>query len=112
MTAVVLSQESLSKLQGKVVVITGSAHGIGAATVSALYGAGAKVVHGDWDAVGGQKVDADLKTSGSGGGQSKFVQTDVTDYDSIVKLFEFALQEHGRVDVAISNAGIQEIGNW
>ena len=40
------------------------------------------------------------------------MQTDVTDYDSVLNLFDTALKKHGRVDVAIANAGVQEAGDW
>ena len=72
------------------------------------------MIHGDWDEEGGQKVDSDLITSDGTpmGGSSHFVKTDVTDYDSVLSLFEEAWKRYQRVDIAISNAGIQEIGNW
>lgn len=71
-------------------------------------------MHGDWDAVGGQELDAELKKKGDGGkgGETDFVQTDVTDYDAVLKLFDTAWKKYGRVDIAVSNAGIQEAGNW
>jgi hypothetical protein len=131
MTEIVRQEESLAALNGKVVVIsglqslalpsyhvdhfltpqTGSARGIGAATVTQLYHAGAHVVHGDWDAEGGQSLNANLLAS-PGRGSSHFVKTDVTDYDSVLNLFEVAWKRFARVDISISNAGIQEIGNW
>lgn len=40
------------------------------------------------------------------------MKTDVTDYDQVVDLFEFAFAKYGRVDLAISNAGIQETRGW
>jgi NAD(P)-dependent dehydrogenase (short-subunit alcohol dehydrogenase family) len=40
------------------------------------------------------------------------VKTDVTDYESLLRLFEAAWEKFGRVDIAISNAGLQEAGNW
>lgn len=130
MAAIVLKDSTLSSLQGKVVVITGllpqslfvsrhiltsvtgSARGIGAATVRLLHSCGSKVVHGDWDAAG-QNLDAELSSSKEGRrGETTFVQTDVTDYDSVLGLFDAAWKKYARVDVAISNAGIQEAGNW
>ena len=39
-----------------------------------------------------------------------FVKTDVTSYDSVLNLFKVAWSSHGRVDHAISNAGLVEIG--
>ena len=40
------------------------------------------------------------------------MKTDVTDYDSVLKLFDTAWKKYGQIDIAISNAGIQEVGNW
>lgn len=65
-------------------------------------------MHGDWDAAG-QNLDSELKSKA--GGETQFVQTDVTDYNSILRLFDTAWKKYGRLDIAISNAGIQEVGN-
>lgn len=40
------------------------------------------------------------------------MKTDVTDYDSVLKLFDTAWKKYGQIDIAISNAGVQEVGNW
>jgi len=112
MTAIPLQGETLLALKDKVVVITGSAHGIGLQTVILLHSSGAKVIHGDWDSINGQKVDTSLTSPSPKGGETTFVKTDVTDYDSIINLFEVAREKYGRVDVAISNAGITELENW
>lgn len=113
MTSIVLKEESLKALAGKVVVISGGARGIGAATVSQCYHAGAHVVHGDWDEVGGAKLDEELASrAGLNDGTTNFVKTDVTSYDSVLGLFKYAFAEFGKIDIAISNAGITEVGNW
>ncbi|KAH6988652.1 putative 3-hydroxyacyl-CoA dehydrogenase [Ilyonectria destructans] len=112
MTAIPLREESLKEFKDKVVVISGSARGIGAATVSLLHNYGAKVIHGDWDASGGQAVDSSLSSPSPAGGGTTFVQTDVANYDSVLNLFDVAWKKYGRVDVAISNAGVQEVWNW
>ncbi|RFU27054.1 hypothetical protein B7463_g9285, partial [Scytalidium lignicola] len=113
MTAIPLNQETLKTLKDKVVVITGSANGIGAATVKQLYDNGAKVVHGDWDATNGEKLDASLKSnSSSSSGESHFVKIDVFNYSSVISLFEKAWRLYKRVDIAISNAGVEETGQW
>ncbi|KAG0646832.1 15-hydroxyprostaglandin dehydrogenase [Hyphodiscus hymeniophilus] len=88
----------------------GSARGIGAATVYLLHACGSSVVHGDWDSTA-KNLDFELKTNGHKG-ETFSVQTDVTDYDSVLNLFDTAWKKYGRVDIAISNAGIQEVGNW
>ena len=67
-------------------------------------------MHGDWDEAGSE-LDADLNGTPAEG-EAEFVKTDVTDYDSVLRLFDTAWKKYGRVDIAISNAGIQEAGNW
>lgn len=111
MAAVTPQASTLQSLKDKVVVITGSARGIGFETVKLLHEHGAVVVHGDWDAAGGKNVDAQLLQDAHPAA-TQFVQTDVTDYDSVLNLFETAWKAHGKVDIAISNAGLQESGNW
>jgi NAD(P)-dependent dehydrogenase (short-subunit alcohol dehydrogenase family) len=74
-------------------------------------------VHGDWDEEGGSAFDDRLHhhsqhSGGDDGRRSHFVRLDVTDYESVVNIFDFAWRTYGKVDIAISNAGIQEIGNW
>lgn len=41
----------------------------------------------------------------------KFIRTDVTKYEDLIALFDTALKAFGKVDCAISNAGVVEIGN-
>jgi len=76
-----------------------------------LHVAGAIVIHGDWNDVGGRQVDEKLHQD-QFPAPSIFVKTDVTDYESVLNLFDIALSKFGRVDIAISNAGLQEAGNW
>ena len=42
----------------------------------------------------------------------QFLETDVTKYSDLIALFDLALKMFGRVDVAVSNAGVMEKGNW
>lgn len=111
MAAVILRDSTLESLKGKVVVISGSARGIGAETVKTLNANGAIVVHGDWDKVGGETLDIQIRKDGSPA-STQFIQTDVTDYESLLHLFDTAWKGFGRVDIAISNAGLQEAGTW
>jgi len=111
MAAVILKDSTIKSLKGKVVVITGSARGIGLETVKLLNSSGAIVVHGDWDSIGGCHLDAEIRKSSSPA-PIQFVKTDVTDYESLLRLFGTAWDTFGRVDIAIMNAGLQEAGNW
>ena len=61
---------------------------------------GAKVVLGDVKAP--EPTPSDDKFT--------FIQTDVTKYETIVNLFATAFATHGRIDHAITNAGLVEIG--
>ena len=79
-------------LLGKVVVVTGAAQGIGAATARALRSAGAKVVGVDREPCGGE-VDIDLKADLSGAATAQRVIGD-------------ALEAAGRIDGLVNNAGL------
>lgn len=68
---------------------------------------GAKVVFGDIQIVAAEKLVQKLSSS-----TVKFVKTDVTKYGDLLKLFDTALEIFGRIDCAISNAGVPDIGNW
>ncbi len=86
-------------LDGKVALVTGSAQGIGQAIADTLARNGARVVYSDLDA--GRAAAA----SQAGGGCLGF-ELDVGRPDSVVAGVARVLQEFGRVDILINNAGI------
>ncbi|GAB3683885.1 3-oxoacyl-ACP reductase [Angustibacter aerolatus] len=88
----------MSRLQGRVAVVTGGCSGIGLATVRRFAAEGATVVVGDVDVDRGPEVADEV------GG--RFVEVDVTDPAQVDELFAVAKREHGSVDVAFNNAGI------
>jgi NAD(P)-dependent dehydrogenase (short-subunit alcohol dehydrogenase family) len=88
-------------LSNKVVLITGAGRGLGAATATALSARGAKVVLADIDEIGVKQVAASLPR-----GQALALQCDVTDRESMDITAARAVEEFGRVDIAIANAGI------
>ncbi|KAG8667755.1 hypothetical protein FPOAC2_12955 [Fusarium poae] len=115
MAEILFSSEIIDNVKGKVVVMTGGAQGIGAATVSMLYDRGAHVYFGDWDDIKGQQVVQHLQSSPSkqNGGSVHFRKLDVRDYNAQVQLFKTPYDEKGHVDVAISCAGVTEPdGGW
>jgi len=86
-------------IQGKVVVVTGGASGIGAALCRAFHEAGARaVVVADRDAAGAAAVAAAV------GGTA--ITVDVAQEADIRRLVDEATRQHGRIDVFCSNAGI------
>ena len=67
---------------------------------------GALIFFGDLDVQAGEKLASDYEN-----GRIHFVRTDVTKYEDNVALFRLALKTYGRVDHALSIAGIVEQGN-
>jgi len=88
----------MQRLADRVAVVTGAGSGIGLASVRRLAAEGAKVVAVDIDGETG-KAAAD-----EAGGL--FVQANVTIEDDVRAVFDTAMREFGRIDVAFNNAGI------
>ena len=85
-------------LKDKVAVVTGGGRSLGLEISRQLRDAGARVVVAELEADTGAAAADELGGS--------FVQTDVTDPDSVRQMVEAVLGEHGRVDVLVCNAGI------
>jgi meso-butanediol dehydrogenase/(S,S)-butanediol dehydrogenase/diacetyl reductase len=87
------------RFEGKVVLITGAASGIGAATARRFAGEGAKLMLADIDAEGGEALAREL------GQRAVFLATDVRDQAQVEALVEAAVDRFGRLDVLFNNAG-------
>ncbi|AQT75388.1 MULTISPECIES: SDR family oxidoreductase [Streptomyces] len=90
-------------LQGKVAVVTGSGRGLGLAYAQALAAAGAAVVVNDVDK---DTVDAAVASITSRGGTATGVAAAVGDSEAARRLVDAAVEEFGRLDVLVTNAGI------
>lgn len=90
-------------LSGKVAIVTGSGQGLGLAYASALAASGASVVVND---VVDDKVVAAVETITSSGGEATGVTVAVGDSEAAETLVSTALDEYGRLDVMVTNAGI------
>ncbi|KAK0611271.1 hypothetical protein B0T14DRAFT_488132 [Immersiella caudata] len=109
MTEIQYSETVAHNVRSRVVVVTGGAQGIGAATVTLLHGLGAHVVFGDISESAGEKLEKSLSNppeSNPSSGTAHFVKTNVCSYADQLALFEAAFHRHGRVDAAITCAGI------
>jgi NAD(P)-dependent dehydrogenase (short-subunit alcohol dehydrogenase family) len=91
-------------MAGRVAVITGAAHGIGAATARRLADEGATVVVTDVDDAAGKALAADIQ---DGGGRAEYVRCDVTSAADWQHLARHVDEHHGRLDVLHSNAFAQ-----
>ncbi|EEP81933.1 predicted protein [Uncinocarpus reesii 1704] len=113
MAEIKVSDEVLASVKDKVIVLTGGANGIGAATVTSLFRAGAHVFYCDWDAKNGNALGELLRsTAQPGNGSLSFMRVNVTDYEAQLDLFDAAFKKHGRIDMAIYCAGITDVRGW
>ncbi len=88
--------------QGRVIVITGAASGIGKATAAIFAREGAHVVACDIDADGGERT---VKAIRQTGGRALAVATDVTRREDVEAAVAAALAEFGRIDFLFNCAG-------
>jgi NAD(P)-dependent dehydrogenase (short-subunit alcohol dehydrogenase family) len=103
-------------LTGQVAVVTGAGRGIGRAYARALAAEGARVVVNDW---GGDKygagrgpgpADAVVAEIAAAGGEALANFEDVGRYDAAGRIFGAALDRYGRLDILLTNAGIERRG--
>ncbi|KAB5576172.1 hypothetical protein GE09DRAFT_1265778 [Coniochaeta sp. 2T2.1] len=92
-------------LTGRVSVITGASSGLGRATALAFMQQGATVVCADRH-TSSQPLQPTQKLTKDEQGDCIFVQTDVSDEDSMRQLVQAAVDRFGRIDIMINNAGI------
>jgi 3-oxoacyl-[acyl-carrier protein] reductase len=90
-------------LEGRVAVVTGAGRGIGAATAQLLARAGAQVALLDRDAAG---VTHTAERIGVDGGEALPFTNDITDAFSVERTFDRVVEEWGRLDVLVNNAGV------
>ena len=94
----------MSKLDGRIAVVTGAASGIGKGIAIAFAREGANVVIADRvEEAQAAEVLAGIREHG---GEALFVNTDVSDEESVRSMAAQALARFGRVDILVNNAGI------
>jgi NAD(P)-dependent dehydrogenase (short-subunit alcohol dehydrogenase family) len=87
---------------GRAVLVTGGASGLGAAAVGLLTERGAQVVIADLDEGRGQELVEGVRARG---GEAQFQRTDVTREEDVAGAVQATLSAYGRLDGAINNAG-------
>jgi 3-oxoacyl-[acyl-carrier protein] reductase len=96
----------MSKLEGKVAVVTGASKGIGAGIAKALAAAGAAVVVN----YSNSKASAEAVVGAikQAGGKAIAVQADLADPTRAQDLIDQAIKQYGRLDILVNNSGIYE----
>ncbi|WP_224997914.1 SDR family NAD(P)-dependent oxidoreductase [Cesiribacter sp. SM1] len=98
----------MEKLKGKVALITGSDSGIGKATALEFARQGASVVvcyHSDQE--GGEQTLKEVEQEGAKG---MVLKVDISDEQSVEKLFDQAIEKFGTVDILVNNAALNGKG--
>ncbi|GAB5349379.1 SDR family oxidoreductase [Alteriqipengyuania sp. 357] len=90
----------------KIVLITGASSGIGAATAKLLAGEGMTVVLG---ARRTDRLEQLREEIASAGGAVRVRRVDVTDRNDVAAFAQAAIDEFGRVDVIVNNAGVMPL---
>lgn len=106
-----------NNIEGKVVVITGASSGLGEAAARHLSEKGARVAIA---ARRTERLEALADEITENGGKALAVTTDVTEREQVQALVDAAVEEFGRVDVMLNNAGVMplspldrlNVGEW
>jgi len=95
------------RLEGKVALITGAAHGMGAEEARLFAREGAKVAIADIREDDAKKVEAEIAEAG---GEAMVVILDVSQEDQWEKSVAAIVTKFGKLDILVNNAGISGSG--
>lgn len=94
----------MKTLDQKVILITGSSRGIGAAIAVKMAAAGGKIIV---NYAGGKEAAEEVVNHiKAAGGDAIALQADVSKSDEVKRMFDAAIAHYGRIDVLVNNAGI------
>lgn len=95
----------MSKLDGKVALVTGAASGMGKSIAELYAGEGAKIVLTDFNFEGLEAVTKEIVANG---GDAIAVRANMAEAADIENMIETAISEYGTLDILVNNAGIMD----
>src|SRR3974377_1204813 len=104
----------MAKRDGKAAIGTGAARGLGRAYAKRLAGLGAKVAVADLNLHSYEEFEAEAKEmtgestvaeTDAGGGTALGIELDVRDHEAVEAMVARVVQDWGRIDVLVANAG-------
>ncbi len=93
-----------TRLEGRVMIVTGAASGIGRASAQLLARRGAKVLVTDVNAAGGEETVALIASTG---GQAHFLRVDVSKEEEVKAMVAEAVSRFGGLHGALNNAAVE-----
>lgn len=93
----------VTRLDGKIVIVTGAAGGIGKAYAHGIAAAGARVVAADLDAAGAERVAEGIRAAG---GEAVAAAVDIASLDSTRAMAQTACASFGGIDGLVNNAAL------
>ncbi|MCJ1376222.1 hypothetical protein MMC20_007463 [Loxospora ochrophaea] len=104
-----MSASLTTRLDGKVALVTGSSRGMGRQNALELAQRGASlVINYSSSAAAASKVVDEIKAVGS---QAIAIKADMSEPAQIATLFEQAVKHYGRLDIVMSNSGVESFGH-
>lgn len=95
--------KELQTIKGKVIMVTGAARGLGAAICRILSEDGAVIIATD---INGSLLDSTVSNIVSAGGKAAGFAMNVTDPQQVEDTIARVVNEYGKIDVVINNAGV------